>query len=240
MCLDSGKIPELWRRAIIAPIPKSDQNDPRIPLNYRGISLICCSAKLYNALLNTRIESYLNANNKLVDEQNGFRKDRSCQDHLYVLDSLIRNRKNENLSTFTAFIDLQKAFDCVNRDFLMHKILNMGIEGKIYMSIKSLYSATEACVKISNDLYSEWFPTLFGVRQGDSLSPTLFSMYLNDLANDIKELRAGVDINGKNVGILLYADDIALIAPSEASLQLMLDKVAQWSAKWKINMNRTK
>ena len=61
--------------------------------------------------------------------------------------------------------------------------------------------------------------TLFGIRQGDSLSPTLFSLYLNELAIEIKELNAGIYVNSQNVGILLYADDIVLVAPSEVKLQ---------------------
>ena len=112
LCLDSGKIPSVWRKAIICPIPKDEKLDQKVPLNYRGISLLCCSAKMYTSLLNSRLDVFLSAEGALLDEQNGFRKDRSCQDHIFVLDSIIRNRFNEDLSTFCAFIDLQKAFDC--------------------------------------------------------------------------------------------------------------------------------
>ena len=58
ICLDSGKIPSIWRKSVIFPIPKSSENDPRVPSNYRGISLICCTAKLYSSLLNGRITTY--------------------------------------------------------------------------------------------------------------------------------------------------------------------------------------
>jgi hypothetical protein len=168
-----------------------------------------------------------------------FRKDRSCQDHIYALDSIVRNRHHANLSTFSAFIDLQKAFDCVDRDFLLHKVLNMGIDGKVYFAIKSLYSTTESSVRI-NGYTSDWFKTLFGVRQGDSLSPTLFSIYLNDLAREINDLNAGVDVNGTCISILLYADDIVLLAPSEDKLQSMLNTLTLWSWKWCISVNKTK
>jgi hypothetical protein len=239
LCLDSGKIPSIWRKAIVAPIPKCDKNDPRIPMNYRGISLLCCSAKLYTRLLNSRIDNFLNIGNKIVDEQNGFRRDRTCQDHIFVLDSIVRNRQHANLSTFTAFVDLQKAFDCVDRDYLSHKVLNMGIDGKVYFAIKSLYSFTESCVRI-NGFSTDWFRTLFGVRQGDCLSPTLFSIYMNDLAREINGLNAGIEVNGKCVGILLYADDIALVAPSEFKLQQMLNTLSLWSLKWRIFVNKSK
>ena len=51
----------------------------------------------------------------------------------------------------------------------------------------------------------------FGVKQGCKISPTLFSVYVNDLADDIRALSAGVNIDEMNLSILLYADDIALI-----------------------------
>ena len=95
--------------------------------------------------------------------------------------------------TFTAFIDLQKAFDFVNRDLLLNKILANGIDSKVFLAIKSLYSYTEACVKLPGGLYTDWFQTSFGVKQGDTLSPTLFSVFLNDLATIINDLIAGVN-----------------------------------------------
>ena len=167
LCFDSGKIPDVWRRAIISPIPKDTTKDNRIPLNYRGISLQSSVAKLYSALLNSRLLCYLEDNNILVDEQNGFRRNRSCQDHIFVLSSILRNRLVNGLSTFVTFIDLKKAFDYVNRDSLMYKLLVNGVDGKMYNSIKAMYHNTNACVKI-NSLYTDWFETNIGVRQGDN------------------------------------------------------------------------
>ena len=53
-------------------------------------------------------------------------------------------------------------------------------------------------------------------------------MFLNDIATGIKELNLGVDVDGCNVSILLYADDIILIAPNENNFQCMLDYVKDW------------
>ena len=63
LCFDSGKIPNIWRKSLISPIVKSEENDSRIPSLYRGISLINCSAKLYSALLNDCICKYLESKN---------------------------------------------------------------------------------------------------------------------------------------------------------------------------------
>ena len=82
---------------------------------------------------------------------------------------------NKGLRTFVTFIDFTKAFDCIDRDMLLYKLQMYGIDGPMYFMIKTMYSNTESCVKI-NSHYTEWFKTEFGVRQGDSLSTTAFSL----------------------------------------------------------------
>lgn len=71
-CFEHGSVPSVWRQSIITPIPKSDTN-PRVSLSYRGISLISVPCKVYADILNTRLSNYLELNNILFDEQNGFR-----------------------------------------------------------------------------------------------------------------------------------------------------------------------
>ena len=79
-----------------------------------------------------------------------------------------------------------------------------------------------------------------GVKHGCKLSPTLFSLYLNHLVSKIKQKNLGVDIDERQLSILLYADDIALIAPDVDSLQLMLDKLHEWCSKWQLSINSDK
>ena len=239
LCFSNRRVPDAWLQALIYPLPKSPTNDPRVPLNYRGISLLSAVSKLYTSTLNTRLSKFSEENDLIVDEQNGFRKDRSCLDHIFVLHNILRIRKQLNSHTFCAFIDFKKAFDLVNRDFLLHKLQQLGIDGNFYFSIKSLYTHTRSRVQV-NDKMTEWFSVDQGVRQGDSLSPTLFSLYLNDLAIAIKTMNNGVNVGGKNISILLYADDIVLLAPTETNLQKMLDYVYTWCNKWGMSINPNK
>jgi hypothetical protein len=115
--LDTSIIPSQWRRSIICPILKDSNSDKRIPMNYRGISLQSCISKLYSSVLNRRITQYLTDNEILSDEQNGFRKNRSCEDHVFTLNSIVRNNTT---STFTSYIDLRKCFDFIDRDMLLN------------------------------------------------------------------------------------------------------------------------
>ena len=98
----------------------------------------------------------------------------------------------------------------------------------------------EEIERISNFIYTDFFLTTTGVHQGDNLSPTLFALFINDLARELKELGIGVKINELVIPILLFADDVVLLAECEKDLQLLLDKLVQWCNKWKIKINESK
>ena len=110
-----------------------------------------------------------------------------------------------------------------------------------YHAIKELYKETVSCIQINN-LRSDWFATLQGVRQGDNLSPTLFGIYVNDLAIELKNMNLGVKLGDIHICILLYADDIVLVSENEENLQCMLNHVQNWCYKWqmKVNIEKTK
>lgn len=234
-----GKIPSIWLKAIITPIPKSAMKDLYSPLQYRGISLLSNICKIYSGLLNSRITNYCEFLDIFVDEQNGFRRNRSCEDHLFSLTSIIQNQIKNRKPVYAAFIDLEKAFDWVDRNLLLYRLLQYNIDGKMYNAVKSLYSQTESCVKINNFI-TEWFIIKNGVRQGDSLSPTLFSLYINELAKEIKNMNRGINMAGQNISILLYADDMVLITEREQDLQEMLNKMNEWCNQWRIKVNKNK
>ena len=239
-CYSTGYVPTLWTKAYIKPIPKGNTMDKLIPTNYRGISLLSCVGKLYSSVINTRLLGYLETRNMLVDEQNGFRPKRACVDHLHSLTSIIRNRKLRNMDTFVCFIDMSKAFDHLNRTLLFNKLVSsINIGTNMYLAIRSLYHNT-MCRIVLNNHFTDYFDVLSGVKQGDTLSTTLFAVYIDSLARDINTLDKGIDIDGRNVGILLYADDIALIASNEQDLQCMLDETFRWCKHWKMSINRTK
>jgi hypothetical protein len=236
-----GILPSVWLKALITPIPKGGNKDPFVPLHYRGISLLSCVCKVYSSILNRRIVNYFEFMNLFSDAQNGFRKGRSCSDHIFTLTSIIRNRQAQNLPTFASFIDMQKAFDWVNRDLLFYKLLLHNIDGKVYKSVKSLYNHPTACIKLNNRL-TDWFEVESGVKQGDTLSPTLFSIFINDLAIELENLGFGIPVDTLNVSILMFADDIVLLSESEDNLQFLLNYTKEWCQKWrlKINISKTK
>ena len=85
-----------------------------------------------------------------------------------------------------------------------------------------------------------------GVKQGDSISATLFSIFINDLADEIKKTKVGLILNQKTenqnnptekdlfLNILLFADDIVPLASQETFLQFLLNIVENWCRKWRL------
>ncbi len=232
-------IPSVWKACIIKPLRKPSTLDYRNPLEYRGISLLPSIYKLFANVLNRRIINHVNSNNIYADEQNGFRSSRSCEEHVFTLLSVVRNRINAGQSTYVAYLDAEKAFDHINRSLLLYKLHTCGIAGKLFKIIKVIYSSTDCIVNVNNCLSGK-FKSMLGVRQGDPLSPTLFNIYVNDLPSLVSKLDCGIFLDEKQVCILMFADDIVLISNSAAGLQKQLDAVSEWGSLWQIKFNAKK
>ena len=86
--------------------------------------------------------------NILDDSQNGFRKNRSCSQHIFVLQSIIRHTLGTNDSLFLAYIDFRKAFDVVDRELLYHRLELYGIDGAFLDVIKQVYTETENLISV--------------------------------------------------------------------------------------------
>ena len=78
------------------------------------------------------------------------------------------------------------------------------------------------------------------MRQGDSLSPILFAIFINDLATEMNSLDAGIWIGGDKLSLLMYADDIVLLSENTTQTQSQLDVMSQWCSQWGMAINAKK
>ena len=232
---DTGYFPDVWCDGYIVPIHKKGSVEK--VENYRGITLLSILGKLFTNILNSRLNTWAENYHIYVEAQAGFRKSMGTTDNIFILHSLISHCINNNRKLFSAFIDFKKAFDFVVRDILWYKLIKYGVRGKILNVIQSMYRNIKSKVKYNNSLSSE-FTSFVGVRQGECLSPFLFSMYLNDLEDEF-ELKGveGIDIGMLKLYLLLYADDIVIFSNSKEGLQKGLDVLADYCNKWKLTVN---
>ena len=217
-------IPDEWKRSLVVPIfKKGDRCDPDC---YRPISLLCVPAKVMSRLINDVLYERLETAGVLADEQGGFMKSRGCPEMVLGLYSLCEGRKRRGDRTFLAFVDVRKAYDTVQRAGLALRLLELGTPEHIWAMVRSMYTGDSACIA-AGGLRSAWFNTTLGVKQGDVSSPILYSCFINAIVPKLDSMveNHGVDLydQRKRLSILLYADDMVLLAESSEALQHMLD-----------------
>ena len=106
-------------------------------------------------------------------------------------------------------------------------------------AIKSMYSNVKSTVRLDNS-FTDCFNVSNGLKQGCLISPLLFNLYINDLVTEINLLGKGINVDGRNISMLLYADDIVLMANTARDLQSMLDALNTWCTRWGLNVNPNK
>ena len=242
----TGDIPYTWTIGNINPIYKN-KGDINNPDNYRPITLLSCLGKLFTAIINERLKKYSENNNIIGEEQLGFRNGYSTIDGAFILHALISLMEKRNKSTYAVFIDLKKAFPSISRPLLFQKLSELPIGTNIFKCIKSMYDNIKSCVTI-NGRISELFSCQVGLREGECLSPILFSFYLNDLKDHLILNSEGISLKHNahgidqlfNLFIIMYADDTVLFADSRAKLQQILNCYIEYCEKWKLYINPEK
>ena len=119
------------------------------------------------------------------------------------------------------------------------------MNGKVFNVIFNMYNGIKSCVSLMGDFFSSFA----GVRQGENLSPILFSMYLNDLEESLLQSQnSGIRLDIANDGVvyyiklvvLCYAEDTVILAYNEEELQHSLDLFENYCYKWKLKVNMSK
>ena len=245
LLIDNVK-PSVWSLSNIIPVPKS--GDLSKPDNYRGISLTCVMAKLFNRLVLNRIRDPIDPH--LRSAQNGFRKGRSTVGQILALRRLIEEVKRNNLTAVLCFVDFRKAFDSIHRGVMIKILRAYGVPPNLLKAIETLYRDTSARV-VTSDGESEEFRIHAGVLQGDTLAPFLFIVAL-DYA-----LRKAIAGREEELGFTLtrrrsrrqpavvltdldYADDICLVSKEAEQAQELLTRVETECAKVGLRLNAKK
>ncbi len=137
---------------------------------------------------------------------------------------------------YACFIDFKKAFDSIWHQGLFYELIESGIGGKTYDLIKSMYTESKCGVKI-NTKHTRYLSQERGVRQACCLSPTLFNIYINELALSLERSAApGLTLHDSEIKCLLYADYLVLLSPTKHGLQQNLDHTARpgpWQSTWR-------
>jgi hypothetical protein len=239
--IKSGIYPRTWGDGNITSLHKGGEIDNTN--NFRGITLTSSLGKLFNSILNNRLETFRKENNLDTKEQIAYERGKRTTDHIFTLNTIMEKYKTSKKKIFACFVDMRKAFDTVIHESVLCKLLNYNVTGKFYNLIKSMYNNVNLCVRLENNERTEYFKSEVGIRQGDNLSPNLFKIILNDLPKRLAESDTKpVNINQCDITCLMYADDLVLLSETAEGLQSSIDKTVSYCLDFglEVNISKTK
>ena len=138
-----------------------------------------------------------------------------------------------------SFIEYEKAFDTGEHEAILKALQNIGVNENYISIIKDIYTDATARFHI-NEQVSEEIKILKGVRQGDALSPKLFTATIQDAFRKIELEERGLNIDGENLSELRFADDIALITTTVRNMEEQLNMINDESKKIRLKIHRGK
>ncbi len=165
----SETVPLGWQIRVVVPLFK--KGDRRVFSNYREITLISLTGKVYARVLERRI--WPKVEPRIQEEQCGFRPGCGTLYQLYTLSRVLEVSWEFAQPIHMCFVDLEKAFDCVPRGILWRVLREYGVRGPLLRAVRSLYDRSRSLVRIAGSK-SDLFPVHVGLRQGCPLSPVLF------------------------------------------------------------------
>jgi hypothetical protein len=229
-CLRLGYFPSAWKTGIIITIPKAGK-DHNLPVNHRPITLLSSVSKLLERVV---LKFLLDAvGRKIRHEQFAFRSNHSTSLQLVnVIDHLCLKANNKE-KTAAVFLDVEKAFDRVWHDGLLHKLHVLGTPIQITKMVDSFLGNRFFTVRNDN-CFSSTRPILAGVPQGSCLSPLLYTVYTND-----------IPVN-QNSSVTLFADDTLYHTSNRncyraiSHLQSQVNAASHWFKQWRLKLNAQK
>lgn len=226
--LSSGVFPSKWKRSSVRPIFKKGAKSNTE--NYRCIAKLPTIAKLFESIFNIKMTECIRRH--IIPQQHGFTKHRSTVTNLMEFSNFVH--KNRSTQVDVLYTDFMKAFDKVNHRKLLSKLGLFGLPGNLLMWLKSYLS--DRCLFVNYESKSSVeFVANSGVPQGSHLGPTLFLLFINDIAEKF----------GDDIFLSLFADDlkIAVVIRTHhdtVKLQTAIEQLREWCNENDLHLNLNK
>ncbi|GBP48050.1 Retrovirus-related Pol polyprotein from type-1 retrotransposable element R2 [Eumeta japonica] len=179
-----------------------------------------------------------NRNDHIIRAQAGLRSGYSTLEHIYIIKQLFEKSKEYDVTFYCCFLDYSKAFDTIEHEKIWQALKNQGIENKYIRILKNICDNSET--KIKPEKEGKEIKIERGLRQGDSLSPQLFTAILKEVFRQLDWEQCGLSINGENLSNLRFAIDLIISSSTGKGLQAMLNDLLRESSKMGLDINTLK
>ncbi|KAH7708500.1 hypothetical protein AAVH_24255 [Aphelenchoides avenae] len=248
-CLKTGSIPAQRKESKTVLIFK--KGDPEDIANYRPVCLLSTVYKVFTKAVLKRLTNTLDA--AQPPEQAGFRSGYCTLDHLQTMNQLQKKAREFGRHLCVVFIDYEKAFDTVEVNAVWNaldersRVVLLRFWRSVVVDPRHVRLPEEANDGCTTDitLFDDpvRIPICRGVRQGDTVSPKLFTAALESTFQELNweaHGRAVVSIDGKRITHLRFAGDIALIGTAFADVQRRLTQLNDRSKSRGLRIHRRK
>jgi hypothetical protein len=215
-----GHVPNDFCKSYTVPLPKRENTHGKTFTvdDFRGISISSILSKVLEYCILNRYSTFFNTS----DNQFGFKKGIGCTEAIYTVKNAVDHYVKGGSTVNICALDLSKAFDKTNHYGLYLKLMEKKVPVHLLRLIQHWYSMSMTCVKWGCQV-SKYVRLRTGVRQGGVLSPFLFAVFIDGIVRNVISSRLGCHIGLSCVSVILYADDIILLAPSVQTLQRLID-----------------
>jgi len=232
--LQSGQLPADWKHGRIVAFHKGGKKHD--PENYRPISLLPIASKVLESVVNRRLRLFLDDHNLLPDTQFGFRSNRSTLDMAVSLTQRWSDALDRGEEVRVVSLDLSRAFDRVWHRGLLAKLKACGVTGILHTWLAAFLSDRFQTVAVSGQ-ESAALPMRAGVPQGSVLGPTLFLVFLRDMADGVEsDLSFFADDSSLHQTISSKSDRQS----SAFTLNKDLSTIHRWAKTWCAHFNAAK
>ena len=233
--IQHGFVPTEFLKGTVTPIIKDPQGDVSDLSNYRGITLSCLPAKMFEFAIQLKTSHLLG-----TDElQFGFKRKTSTSHALYTLKSTIDHFNKNGSTVYVAFLDCTKAFDRISHYGLFSKLIERKVPLCFLLCLMFWYLNMISNVKWGSES-SRSFSVPLGIKQGGINSPDFFGCYFDGLLKIIREMKIGCHMYGILLSIILFADDICLLAPTRSALAKLVSTCTDYCTKYGLTFNSKK